>query len=315
VLVPQQDITNGVVQLLLLEGRLGSVSVAGNRWFSGRELSRYVRAQGGGTISARQLQSDIDWMNANPFHSSDVVYHPGKNLGETDIVLQTSDRFPVRFYGGYEDTGNASSGLDRYELGFNWGDAFGLGLGQQLNYQYTTSGDGTSLRSHAGSWIIPLPWRHTLTIFGSYADTRGIIPPYVNLIGRSYQVSARYGIPLPTLFYGPVSLKEAFSFGPDYKYNDNSLEFGGAGAGTTLLDVDQLAFAYDGSENDPYGQVLHRRGPHLQPGQLGRQQQGRRLRGIAYRRDLALRLRHLHPAAHREAALELQPPAARDAPV
>jgi hemolysin activation/secretion protein len=190
-------------------------------------------------------------------------------MGETDIVLQTSDRFPVRFYGGYEDSGNAETGFDRYEIGFNWGDAFELGLGQQLNYQYTTSGDGHSLRSHAGSWVIPLPWRHTLTFFGSYADSDGIIPPFINIIGHSYQISGRYGIPLPTLSYGPVSVKESFSFGPDYKYNDNSLEFGGAGAGTTQVDVDQLAFTYDGSESDPYGQFSIDETLNYSPGNWG----------------------------------------------
>jgi hemolysin activation/secretion protein len=269
VIVPQQEITNGVVQLVLLEGRVGTVSVAGNHWFSSEELGGYVRLKSGGSISSRQLQSDIDWMNQNPFHSTDVIYHPGKSMGETDIVLQTSDRFPVRFYGGYEDSGNASTGFDRYEVGFNWGDAFHLGLGQQLNYQYSMSGDGHSLRAHAGSWVIPLPWRHTLTFFGSYADTDGIIPPYLNIIGHSYQISGRYGIPLPTLAVGPLTLKESFSFGPDYKYNDNSLEFGGAGAGTTLVDVDQLAFVYDGSLTDPYGQTSIDETLNYSPGNWG----------------------------------------------
>ena len=269
VIVPQQEITNGVVQLVLLEGHVGGVSVAGNRWFTSKEIGGYVRLKSGDSISSRQLQSDIDWMNQNPFHSTDVVYHPGKSMGETDIVLQTSDRFPVRFYTGYEDSGNAPTGFDRYEVGFNWGDAFNLGLGQQLNYQYSMSADGHSLRAHAGSWVIPLPWRHTLTFFGSYADSDGIIPPYLNIIGHSYQISGRYGIPLPTLNYGPLTLKETFSFGPDYKYNDNSLEFGGAGAGTTLVDVDQLAFVYDGSLTDPYGQTSIDESLYYSPGNWG----------------------------------------------
>lgn len=269
VIVPQQEITNGVVQLVLLEGHIGTVTAAGNRWFSSKEITSYVRLQNGDTISSRRLQSDIDWMNQNPFHSSDIIYHPGKSLGETDIVLQTNDRFPARFYLGYEDTGNAATGFDRYEAGLNWGDAFHLGLGQQLNYQYTTSGDGQSLRSHAGSYVIPLPWRHTLTFFGSYADTKGEIPPLLDLLGRSYQISGRYGIPLPTLNFGPVTLKETFSTGFDYKYNNNSLEFGGEGAGSTLVDVDQFVFAYDGTLSDPYGQTTFNDTLYYSPGDWG----------------------------------------------
>ena len=269
VIVPQQEITNGVVQLVILEGKVGKVSVAGNRWFPSNEFLTSVHLRTGDLISARRMQSDLDWLNQNPFHSSDVVYHPGANLGETDVVLQTADRFPARIYAGYENTGNAQTGFDRYEAGFNWGDAFDLGLGQQLNYQYTTSGDGDSLRAHAGSYIIPLPWEHTLTFFGSYADTKGSIPPLFNLTGRSYQISGRYTMPLPTLSLDQVTLKQAFSTGFDYKYNKNSLEFGGTGAGTTLVDVDQFVFAYNGTEHDPYGQTTMNETLYYSPGNWG----------------------------------------------
>jgi hemolysin activation/secretion protein len=269
VIVPQQEITNGVVQLVVLEGRVGAVTVEGNKWFGSDEFRTSVRLRPGDSISSRELQSDIDWMNQNPFHTTDVVYHPGKSLGETDIVLNTKDRFPVRAYLGYEDSGNAATGFDRYEAGFNWGDAFELGLGQQLNYQYTTSGDGQSLRSHAGSYVIPLPWRHTLTFFGSYADTKGEIPPLLDLKGRSYQISGRYAMPLPTLTVSKLTLKETFSLGFDYKYNNNSLEFGGQGAGQTLVDVDQFVFAYDGTVTDPYGQTTMTESLFYSPGDFG----------------------------------------------
>jgi len=269
VIVPQQEITNGVIQLVLLEGHVGSVTVSGNRWFSSKELASYVRLQSGDTISSHRLQSDIDWMNTNPFHTTDVVYHPGSELGETDIVLQTKDRFPARFYAGYEDSGNAATGFDRYEAGMNWGDAFDLGLGQQLNYQYTTSGDGHSLRAQAGSYIIPLPWRHTLTFFGSYADTQGEIPPLLDIKGRSYQISGRYSIPLPTLAVSTLTLKHSISGGFDYKYNNNSLEFGGAGAGSTLVDVDQFVVAYDAALDDPYGQTTLNDSLYISPGDWG----------------------------------------------
>jgi hemolysin activation/secretion protein len=268
VIVPQQEITNGVIQLVILEGRVGTVTVSGNRWFSSKELGSYIRLRKGDSISSRELQSDLDWANSNPFHNSDVVYHPGDGLGETDIELKTRDRFPIRFYGGYEDSGNAATGFDRYEAGFNWGDAFHLGLGQQLNYQYTTSGDGQGLRSHAGSYVIPLPWRHTLTFFGSYADTKGTISP-LTLTGRSYQISGRYGIPLPTVTVADLTLKENFSLGFDYKYNNNSLEFGGQGAGSTLVDVDQFVFTYDGTLSDPYGQTTLNEALYESPGNWG----------------------------------------------
>ena len=249
VIVPEQDITPGSVQLVLLQGHVGTITETGNRWFPNHTFRDAIRAKTGDEISAGRMQDDIEYVNANPFHITDLVYHPGEKLGDTDLELKTQDRFPVRPYVGYEDSGTASTGFDRYIAGFNWGDAFNLGLDQQLNYQYTTSGDGDSLRAHAGSYVVPLPWRNTLTIFGSYVDTKGTIPPLVNVSGRSYQISGRYEIPLPRIY----DYRQSFSFGFDYKYNKNSLEFGGLSAPSTLVDTDQFVFLYNGSLTDPYG--------------------------------------------------------------
>jgi hemolysin activation/secretion protein len=270
VIVPEQDITTGTVQIVLLEGRLEKVTVTGNHWFSSEEISRGVTVKPGDVIRSSQLLDDLDWLNGNAFHSSNVVYHPGEKMGTTSLELQTRDRFPARFYGAYEDSGNASTGFDRYEAGFNWGDAFHLGLGQQLNYQYSTSGDGESLRAHAGSYVIPLPWRNTLTFFGSYTDTKGVVPPLININGRSYQISGRYSVPLPTLrFASGVIYKESVAAGFDYKYNKNALEFGSLPAGGTLYDVDQFVVSYDGTETDPYGRTTLDDQCYVSPGNWG----------------------------------------------
>ena len=253
VIVPEQDITAGTIQLIVLEGYVGKITTTGNRWFSDQEIRNGIRLKPGDPIRASKLQDDLDWLNANPFRGTDAIYHPGDELGATDLVLQTQDRFPIRGYGGYEDSGTAITGFGRYEAGLNWGDAFGLG--QQFNYQYMTSADGDSLRAHSGSYIIPLPWRATLTLFGSYTDTRGVVPPYVGINGKSYQMSARYSVPLTTLRFGGLSYKESVAAGFDYKYNDNALEFGGLPAGGTLYDVAQFAFSYNGALTDPHGQT------------------------------------------------------------
>jgi hemolysin activation/secretion protein len=268
VIVPEQEITNGGLQVVLLEGKLGKVTVTGNRWFSSSEIADGVAIKPGASISQRQLQGDLDWLNQNPFRTTDLVYNPGEKLGQTDLVLQTQDRFPVRVYAGYEDSGNAPTGFDRYLAGFNYGDLFGIG--QQMNYQYTISGDGESLRAHAGSYIIPLPWHNTLTFFGNYVDTKGQVPPLIGLIGRSYQISGRYTVPLPTLTFGSVvNYKHDFSAGFDYKYNNNSLEFGGLTAGDTLYDIDQFVMGYTGAETDPYGQTTINDQLYVSPGNWG----------------------------------------------
>jgi hemolysin activation/secretion protein len=178
------------------------------------------------------------------------------------------DRFPLRPYIGYENSGNETTELDRYIAGFNWGDAFGLGLDQQLNYQFATSGDGTSLRAHSGSYLIPLPWRHTLSFFGSYVDTEGRVPPVVDLNGRSYQISGRYTIPLPTHRSPKLSLFHTVGFGFDFKYNENALEFNALQVGQTLYDIDQFVLTYNATQNDELGRTTLNNTFNYSPGNL-----------------------------------------------
>jgi hemolysin activation/secretion protein len=267
VAVPAQDITNGVLQVVLLEGRVGQVTVAGNRWYSSSEIRDGVSLREGGPIDSRELETDLDFLNSNPFRSTQVVYRPGEKLGETDITLQTQDRFPARVFAGYEDSGDVETGVDRYFVGFNYGDLFRLG--QQVNYQYTTSSNFENLRAHSGSYVIPLPWQHTLTFFGSYVDTKGSIPGSFGLTGRTYQISGRYSVPLPTFSFSRVTLKETAAAGFDYKFIKDSLEFGTVPAANTLYDIDQFVLTYDLAENDPFGRTTLDENLYISPGGWG----------------------------------------------
>lgn len=251
VIVPEQDITNGMVQVLLLEGKVGHVSASGNRWFSSNILTGDLRVTPGESIRASRLQSDLDWINQNPFRSANLLFSPGAALGQTDLELQVRDRFPVRFYTGYENSGNQVTGYDRYLAGFNWGDAFGLG--QQLNYQYTASGDFNRVSGHAGSYIIPLPWRHNLIFLGSYAESK-VDMPDISLTGTSWQTSTRYEIPFEVVeMCQNVNLRQTLTAGFDFKSSNNNLGFGGNSIFDSTTEVIQWSGAYKISETDPFG--------------------------------------------------------------
>jgi len=254
VIVPEQEIGSGVLQLVLVESKAGEVRAEGARWFSKQALARKVRTGRGASILASSVLADVDWINTNPFRRADVVFTPGAEPATTDIVLKVEDRFPVRFYAGYEDSGNDLTGDERFLAGFNWGNV--LGLDHQFNYQFTTSSDffdGSAdlegLRAHSYSYLVPLPWRHTFTVFASHAESEAASLPF-NLEGSSVQIGARYNAPLPPI--GKHYRHEAYA-GFDWKQSDNTLEFGFIPAGASLTDVAQWVFGYRSSISDPWG--------------------------------------------------------------
>jgi Hemolysin activation/secretion protein len=245
VVVPEQDITGGVLQLVVVEGRVGRVRAEGNRWFSSARIEGGVRPRPGDPVVATQLLADLDWLNQNPFRSVDVLFAPGEALGETDIVLRTQDRLPLRLYVGYENTGSELTGETRLYAGFNWGDAFGLD--GQLNYQFSVSDDFEAVRIHSMNWSQPLPWRHTLTFFGAHVRSEAEIGPFT-LSGQSVQLGLRYTAPLPST---RVFAHEVYA-GFDWKRADNALEFG-IPITDSLTEVGQWVAGYRGTLHDSFG--------------------------------------------------------------
>jgi len=262
VIVPEQDITGGVLQLIVMESKVGVVEAKGNRWFSSQSIKSEIRLRPGDSIINSRVESDLTWLNNNPFREVNLLYSPGKEAGTTDLILETRDHFPLRVYADYENTGNAVTGNSRWMTGFNWGDLFGTA--QQLSYQFTTSNDFRSSLAHVATYEIPLPWRHTLSFLGSYSENSvpGIQP--LNSSGKSWQASIRYKIPLSPS--GMITHDVTAGF--DFKRSNNNLEFGGVSVFDTNIDIFQWSVAYDATEKDRGGTTTLNLAVYCSPGDI-----------------------------------------------
>jgi hemolysin activation/secretion protein len=169
----------------------------------------------------------------------------------------------VRPYVGYEDSGTRYTGPDRILTGLNWGNAFGLD--HQFNYQYSTDVGLDLVQAHSASYIAPLPWRHTLMVYGSYVDAKADFPGGTTAEGHSWQASARYSIPLPDL----GKYRHEVGAGFDFKRANNNLLSGG----TTVLqnsdtDIAQFVLAYSGALPDRLGKTSFGLDLSYSPGEL-----------------------------------------------
>lgn len=99
--IPEQKISDGTLQVIAVEAKVGQVSYSGNKYFKTDQLSRFIHLQEGGPIDDNRLAVDMDLMNRNPFRQTDVVFTPSASaLGVTDVEFVTNDRRPYRFYTG-----------------------------------------------------------------------------------------------------------------------------------------------------------------------------------------------------------------------
>lgn len=259
---PEQDITTGTLQAVVTEYKLGKVRFEGNRYFATDVLNSQVRSKAGEPIDLDVLKTDLNTLNRNPFRSVNAVLEKSDTPGSTDIALKVEDRFPLRGYVSFDNSGLPIAGRDRYSAGINWGNAFGLD--QQLSYQFSTSPDlwrnrnrGAGLSNdprfmaHSLTWTAPLPWGDTLSAFGSYVQQVPDLGPDFGQVGHNLQLSLRYQKMLEPL----GSFFQQVQFGFDHKRSDNNLAFGGTQVFNSATNVDQFLLIYDITRPDAWGQT------------------------------------------------------------
>jgi hemolysin activation/secretion protein len=246
--VPQQDITDGVVQMVLTESRVGEVRVEGPRYFNAQDLVDQVFIGSGDPIYESWLLDDQRWLMRNPFRDIDLELRPGDIEGTTDVIFNVTDRKPWRFYAGYEDTGNQTTDLERVLFGVNWYNAFNRD--DQFGYQFTASPDLTTVKVHSASYSWALANRDIITVFGSYGEVSAppVFNPFDNT-GRFWHVSGRWNRELEDV----GCYKHGIQAGLDFKNTNSTLDFGGVFVFASDADIVQAMAGYQGHEYTSWG--------------------------------------------------------------
>lgn len=119
---PPQDLSTGVLGLRIVEFRIGEVRHNPAKGAAAQDDVRAsVRLSPGDEIPLRRLQEDLVWLNRYPYRTVEAVFRPGAGVGETDLILQTARTRALTVFGGYGNTGSASTGWNRVYAGFQAG--------------------------------------------------------------------------------------------------------------------------------------------------------------------------------------------------
>lgn len=260
VVVPEQNVDSGTVQILVTEFHVGEVRTKGNRWFSDRSIASDIHLKHGDSIDTQSLLGEMDAANTNPFRRVSLVYEPSKQAGYTDLVLQTQDQLPFRFYSGFDNSGTPATGHDRWNFGALWGNV--AGTGSQVSYQFSSSSDlfthpshpagepgGWSFEGHSLSWTTPFHWGDSLIISGDYERSVPNVGLGLGLLGVSGQASVRYLHNLPRTERFTQSLQAGY----DFKSTNNNLDFGGISVSANQVEVDQFPLTYTAGLSDSWG--------------------------------------------------------------
>lgn len=251
--VPPQTVHQGVLHLDVLEYRIGAIHVVGNRWFSSRTIRHQSGLTSGQTLSLNLLQTDLSWLNTNPFRTVDMVYRPGQAPGLTDVDLKVADRLPLYVYGAYGNQLDPTLGRLNWNVGASWGNAFNLG--HVLTYQLQRSVSGR-FTGHNASWEIPLTSRDALLIFGSYSVSYPVADEPNTNKGVSGQASLRWIHMLPHVALGAsLGIDGTVQAGFDWKSTSSDEYSAEVPLILANAETNQFLIAFIGSLQDPWGKT------------------------------------------------------------
>lgn len=143
VFVPEQELTGGVVRLLVTEASIGKVTVSGNKYFSEANVRASIpQLKEGSAPNAPKLSQNIQLANDNPAKQIEVTLATSEQEGKVDAKLAVTEQNPQRIYLTADDTGSGATGHVR--TGIAYQNANLAGGDEVLTAAYTTSPDAPS---------------------------------------------------------------------------------------------------------------------------------------------------------------------------
>ena len=113
--LPEQTIENETVKIELLEGKVGDVSITGNRWTRTSYIDKRLNLKKGDIFNLSKLEQDLMMFNRyNDNVELSGNLEPGKStLGTTDINIKTRERLPFHLTALMDNAGRSTIGKYR----------------------------------------------------------------------------------------------------------------------------------------------------------------------------------------------------------
>lgn len=149
--IPEQDIGAGKVEIKVAEGKVGDLTVEGNKWFTAPLVKKYIRVKKNELLNLFVLQRDLLQLNQNSDLEVKTVIAAGREPGTSDIVLKVKDKYPYHAGVSVDNQGTRLVG--------KWRDSFSFrstNLTGRNDSVFFTTLMGKLSAGNFGSYAIPL---------------------------------------------------------------------------------------------------------------------------------------------------------------
>lgn len=164
--IPPQKLENKVLNIEVLEGKLGDVKVQGLRYFRNENLTRFTQKLKAKVIQYEELEKSLRKMNLHPDREVRAVILPGKDLGTSDLLLDAKDSFPFHVGAEVNNYGTKLTGQHRYGVSARHTNFLGFDDILAARAQW-----GDEVEAYSAQYVLPVG-PHGTEVGGSFSYTK-----------------------------------------------------------------------------------------------------------------------------------------------
>ncbi|MBS0615563.1 MAG: ShlB/FhaC/HecB family hemolysin secretion/activation protein [Verrucomicrobia bacterium] len=239
---PPQEIHDGKLKVAIIEGKLGKVSVVGNKYYQTDFIEAYFRPLQGEAVNYNQYLKTLLLLNENSDMHAGAVFKKGEVPGTCDLIVRVNDARPAHLYLNTNNYGSGFNSRQRSGGRFDWGNI--MLDGDKLSFTGVLGSPVNQLRfaDVHYNFLLSKPKGIRIDFSYLYSDFRDSAFHSLHLKGRSEIGSVQVDFPhlrtrrLNTDYYLAFDAKRIQNFAVHQTVSEDKLRIVRAGLNIDYID-------------------------------------------------------------------------------
>ena len=241
--IPKQKIKDGIMEIVIFEGRINKVFVKGNKKLGKKKFEqRMKRVQDAPVLKEQTLERVLLELNELTGVRVRAVLQPGDLPGTSDLVLDVTESRPYTLSFDADNFGSRYTGPDRYGLSMTYANIFTLG--DQFAARWTRSEFGQD--SYSPFYTIPINSYGTRMKL-NYTFLENELGDSLNYLAAGGSVTA-YGLEVSHLLHKSQTASFSARTRLDVKHYENEAQ----GINTSKDNLMNVSLGFEGNLSDSF---------------------------------------------------------------
>jgi hemolysin activation/secretion protein len=226
-LIPDQDPTNGIIRIQIVEGAITGIELSGNNWLRDSYIKSRLERWSSPPLNLNKLQEGLQLLRNNPnVRQINAELKPGTAPGEGLLDVEVTDQQPFQL--GLQVDNQRPPSVGAEQIWALASDQNLTGNSDRLDLKYGIANAGahdfefSELDNMEGGYVVPLTrYDTTLGLHASRLNSSLVEETFLPLDIESLTTS--YGVFLRQPAYQTARRELAFSVGFDHRRNETTL--------------------------------------------------------------------------------------------